>query len=194
MATVTGKREVEVDGRRRSALPLAVLCDGDFVGSAEDCLCGLFKVVRNRKRLQVDRWETIQRLDSGDLAPSRSEARVCLTPTPSVCPSSRISIGRLYKLRNSLHNHDVALMRRHAGRWSGMRAETQKEAHDLRLSGSSFKSGRAMARTRTRSFNGGSGPGRRLFIFCCQCAMLGLGHWQKRGLRASLRMMVVWAL
>lgn len=51
MATVTGKREVEVDGRRRSALPLAVLCDGDFVRSAEDCLCGLFKVVRNGKRL-----------------------------------------------------------------------------------------------------------------------------------------------
>lgn len=137
-------------------------------------MCGLFKVVRNRKRLHVDRWETFQRLDSGDLAPSRSEARVCLIPTPSVCPSSRISIGRLYKLRNSLHNHDVALMRRHAGRWSGMRAETQKEAQDLRLSGSSFES--AMARTRTRSFNGGSGPGRRLFIFV-QVASVRCWSW-----------------
>lgn len=68
-----GQEEVEVDGGVQLYIPLAVLCDGDFVRSADACLCGLFKVVRNRKRLQVDRWETIQRLDAGDLAP---EARV----------------------------------------------------------------------------------------------------------------------
>lgn len=58
-----------------------------------------------------------------------------------------------------------------------MRAETQKEAQDLRLSGSSFESGRAMARTRTRSFNGGSGPGRRLFIFV-QVASVRCWSWE----------------